>query len=245
MSTPAVSVCLATYRGAAWVTEQLDSILEQIGPDDEVVIVDDGSPDDTVARIRSVGDPRVRLIARHDNRGYVRAFEQALAEARGEFLLLADQDDVWTPGRAEAIIAALADADVVASNLATLGGPDAIRGPYGQADWHLRAGSSGHRLRNVLGVLIGNMPYYGCAMGLRRSALSTVLPFPALLTESHDLWLALYGNLRGRMRHVEFRSVRRRYHDQNSSPDRPRGPLLVLRSRWMLVRACVELLVRR
>lgn len=245
-TTPRVSVCVATYRGAPWVAEQLTSILDQLGPADEVVVVDDASPDDTVARVRAVGDPRVRLIARDENRGYVRTFEQALGEARGDVLVLADQDDVWEPGRLAAMLAALdAGADVVATNLATLDGPDRIRGPYGQADWHLRAASSGHRVRNVLGVLAGNMPYYGCAMALRRSALRTVLPFPALLTESHDLWIALYGNLVGRVRHLETRSVRRRFHADNASPDRPRGPLMVLRSRWMLVRACAELLRRR
>lgn len=242
---PRVSVCLATYRGAEWVTEQLESILVQLGPEDEVVVVDDASPDDTVARVRAVADPRVRLLTRTENRGYVRTFEEAMTQARGDVLLLADQDDVWVPGRVTAMVGALADADVVATNLATLGGPDRIRGPYGQADWHLRAASSGHRLRNVLGVLIGNMPYYGCAMGVRRSALATVLPFPPLLTESHDLWLALYGNLDGRMRHLELRSVRRRYHADNASPDKPRGVVMALRSRWMLVGACVELLRRR
>ena len=242
---PRVSVCLATYRGAPWVVEQLESVLAQLGPADEVVVVDDASPDDTVARVRSVDDPRVRLIARDQNLGYVRTFEQALREARGDLLLLADQDDVWEDGRLAAMVAALeGGADVVATNLATLDGPDRIRGPYGQADWHLRAASSGHRVRNTLGVLIGNMPYYGCAMGVRRSALDTALPFPALLTESHDLWLALHGNLVGRVRHLELRSVRRRFHDDNASPDRPRGPLMVLRSRWMLVRACAELLRR-
>lgn len=243
---PRLSVCVATYRGAPWVVEQLGSVLAQLGPDDEVVVVDDASPDDTVARVRGIGDPRIRLVARDRNLGYVRTFEEALTAARGDLLLLADQDDVWEPGRVAAMVAALEDgADVVATNLATLGGPDRIPGPYGQADWHLRARSSGHRVRNVLGVLIGNMPYYGCAMALRRSALGTVLPFPALLTESHDLWIALYGNIAGHVRHLEIRSVRRRYHDENASPDRPRGPVMVLRSRWMLVRACVELLRRR
>lgn len=243
---PALSVCMATYRGAPWVAEQLASILAQLGPDDEVVVVDDASPDDTVERVRAIDDPRLRLITREHNHGYVRTFEEALGHARGDVLLLADQDDVWEPGRVEAIVAALDDgADVVATNLATLGGPEQIRGPYGQRDWHLRARSSTHRVRNTLGVLIGNMPYYGCAMAVRRSALATLLPFPDLLTESHDLWIALYGNLDGRMRHLELRSVRRRFHDDNASPDRPRGPLMVLRSRWMLVRACVELLRRR
>ncbi|WP_246036707.1 glycosyltransferase [Cellulomonas telluris] len=240
-----VSVCMATYNGEAWVAEQVASVLAQLGPDDELVVVDDASQDGTVAALRALGDPRVRIEVQQANRGYVRTFEHALRLARGEHVVLADQDDVWVEGRLAAMTAALdAGADVVATNLATLDGPDAIRGPYGQADWHLRAAHSRRRLRNVVGVLAGNRPYYGCAMALRRSALSTVLPFPGFLEESHDLWIALYGNVLGRMRHLELRSVRRRFHGDNASPDRPRGLRLVLRSRFMLVRAVLEL-VRR
>ena len=240
-----VSVCMATYNGSRFVEEQLRSILEQLGTADEVVVVDDASTDDTVARVRSVDDPRVHLVEAPRNRGYVRTFEDALSRARGEVVLLSDQDDLWVDGRVETMVRALADVEVVATNLGTLGGPDAIRGPYGQPDWHLRAADSRRHARNVLGTLAGNRPYYGCAMGLRRDALSRVLPFPAFLDESHDLWIALYGNVAGSIRHVETRTVLRRFHEDNASPNRPRGPVAVLRSRLMLVRAVMVLRGRR
>lgn len=241
-SRPRVSVCMAAYRGAAYVTEQLGSILAQLGPDDEVVVVDDASPDDTVAVIEAIGDERIRLVRQVENRGYVRTFERALSEASGDVMLLADQDDVWLPGRVDAMVRDLATADVVATNLTTLEGSDAIRGPYGQADWHLRAANSPHRARNVLGILAGNMPYYGCAMGVRREALRrTILPFPAFLDESHDLWIALAANLRGTILHDERRSLARRFHDSNASPTRPRGPLAVVRSRILLLRCILDL----
>ncbi|MFZ2164000.1 MAG: glycosyltransferase [Propionibacteriaceae bacterium] len=241
---PVVSVCMATWNGAAWVEEQLQSILDQLAPTDEIVVVDDASSDDTCDVVAAVGDPRIRLVTRSDNWGYVRTFEQALGLARGEYLLLADQDDVWLPGRVEAMVAALADADVVASNLTTLGGPVGIQGPYGQQDWRLRARDSHHRLRNVVGILAGAMPYYGCAMGVRRSALTRVLPFPTFLFESHDLWIALYGNVLGRMTHLGRRTVARRLHETNQTPDRPRGLPAVLRSRVLLLR-CIADLQRR
>jgi len=238
---PRVSVCMATYDGARWVEEQLASILAEIGPDDEVVVVDDASHDDTVALVRAVDDPRVRLVAQERNRGYVRTFETALGLARGRYVLLADQDDVWEPGRVDALVDALGTVDVVASNLSTLGGPDAIRGPYGQRDWRLRSADSGHHVRNVLGILAGNRPYYGCAMGVRREALARVLPFPERLTESHDLWIALYGNLAGSITHLDRSTVRRRFHGDNASPDKPRGVAAVVRSRLLLARCAWEL----
>lgn len=243
---PKVSVCLATYNGAAYVSEQVDSILSQLAPGDEVVLVDDASRDDTLARVRAIADDRLRVIARTQNRGYVRTFEQALEEATGDVLLLSDQDDLWLPGRVDAMVRALTHgADVVATDLATLGGPDRIPGPYGQSDWHLRPADSGRRVRNVIGILAGNRPYYGCAMGLTRAARDRVLPFPTFLTESHDLWIALDANIRGRLRHLPLRSVARRFHDENASPARPRGPVQVLRARLMLLHATGWLLARR
>jgi glycosyltransferase involved in cell wall biosynthesis len=232
---------MATYDGAAYVLEQLRSVLAQLGPADEVVVVDDGSGDDTVERVRSLGDSRVRVLTSAGNVGYVRAFERALREARGRYLLLCDQDDVWRPGRVTAMVAALEGAQVVATNIATLGGPDRIPGPYGQRDWRLRARGSTAARRNVLGILAGARPYFGSAMGLRRDGLAVVLPFPDYLTESHDLWIAVYGNLAHSIAHLELRSVERRYHERNASTPRPRGLLAVLRSRALLMRAVREL----
>lgn len=243
---PMVSVCMAAWNGAAYVREQVDSILDQLEAGDELVVVDDASTDETLAVLGRIADPRVRVLPQAVNRGYVAAFETALTAARGDVILLSDQDDVWLPGRVETMVADLADADVVATNLTTLDGPEVIGGPYGQTDWHLRQADSARRLRNVLGILAGNMPYYGCAMGIRREALhGGALPFPPFLHESHDLWLGLYGNLAARMRHDEARTVARRYHAANASPSRPRGVLPAIRSRLLLLRCIAEVRRRR
>lgn len=239
-----VSVCMATYRGQDFVADQVASILDQLGPDDELVIVDDASPDRTVAVLRQIADPRIRLHPRDHNLGYVRTFAEALGRASGEFRLLSDQDDIWTPDHVELMVSALAEVEVVATNLATLDGPDAIAGPFGQDDWRLHAADSSRRWRNILGIWAGNRPYYGCAMGLRASALRVALPIPSFQRESHDLWFALYGNLAGSIRHLDQRTVLRRFHGDNQTPDRPRGPAAVLASRWRLVR-CTAVLASR
>lgn len=241
---PEVSVAMATYNGSAHVAEQLESILVQLRPDDEVVIFDDASTDDTLDVVRRIEDPRIRLITGSVNRGYVRAFEAALNASRGQLILLADQDDVWLPGRRDAMAAALRDHQVVASNLSTLGGSDSLRGPFGQADWKLRSRDDRRHLINIVATIGGLKPYYGCAMGLRREALATVLPFPEHLVESHDLWLAMYGNLTRSIVHLDRRTLARRIHGGQATPDRPRGPRAVLVSRARLVRALIDL-VRR
>lgn len=236
-----VSVAMATYNGSAHLAEQLASILEQLGPHDELVVVDDASTDDTRALLATVDDPRLRVVESPVNRGYVRAFEAALRETRGDLVLLSDQDDVWLPGRVALFTEALAEHRVAASNLVLLGSGAPLRAPVGDRPWLLRSADSERHAANVGGILAGQRPYYGCAMGVRREALSVALPFPAYLDESHDLWLALYGNLAGSIVHLDEPTLQRRVHDSNATPDRPRGLRAVLASRLMLARAVLEL----
>jgi glycosyltransferase involved in cell wall biosynthesis len=229
-----VSVCLAAHDGAEFLGEQVRSILDQLGPSDELVVVDDASSDGTVSVLESFGDLRIALHHNESNVGYVRTFERALGLARGAYVLLCDQDDVWMPGRLEAMVAALDRDGVVATSVAILGAPT------GPPRWILRDKDSHRYATNVAAVLVGVRWYFGCAMGLRRDVLGTVLPFPSWLTESHDLWIGLVGNTLHEMRHLEAPSVARRLHDANQTPTRWRSLPEILRARVMLARCLVE-----
>src|SRR3954447_2023680 len=106
-ASPRVSVCMATYNGSKYVREQIDSILADLGADDEVVVVDDASRDATASLLEGLADPRVRVLRSVQNHGYVKTFERAIGEATGEIIMLSDQDDVWPQGRTETLTAAL------------------------------------------------------------------------------------------------------------------------------------------
>ena len=71
-----ISVCIATYNGADYINEQLNSILLQLGPNDEVVISDDGSTDNTVAIIKSLNDKRIHLYENNQFKSPVFNFEK-------------------------------------------------------------------------------------------------------------------------------------------------------------------------
>jgi len=228
---------MAAYNGARYIREQIDSVLAELEPQDELVVVDDASRDGTADILRGLDDPRVTVIARDRNRGYVRTFEEALSAATGDIVMLADQDDVWIPGRRALFVSALADADVAASNLVLLGSDAPLPHPLTRRPWRLRSDRSSHGRRNALRILAGVAPYYGCAMAVRREAVGRILPFPPFLTESHDLWIAMFGNVHSSMRHIDEATIRRRLHDGNASPSRPRGLSAVLRARFMLARA--------
>lgn len=101
-------VLMSTYNGAAYVEVQLRSILSQLPEDGRVLVRDDGSTDDTVARIEAVADARIGL-QRGCNLGFGASFLSLLAQAPPdtELLLFSDQDDCWLPGKIDRARAAL------------------------------------------------------------------------------------------------------------------------------------------
>lgn len=233
-----VSVCMAAYNGERFIAEQIGSILDDLGPQDELVVVDDCSTDKTADVVESITDPRVTLVRADKNERYVRTFGKAAALARGEYIFLADQDDLWVPGRTDRMVEALGRTAMVAGNVALFGGPAE------NAPWSLRAKDSNRRFANIAGVLVGYRPYYGCAMGFRRDFADVVLPMPSFLYESHDLWMALAGNLAGEMTHLEEPTLYRRLHEDNETPRHWRRLDRILKARWMLLRALFTAAVR-
>jgi glycosyltransferase involved in cell wall biosynthesis len=233
------SVCMATYQGASFVGEQIESILDQLGDYDELVVVDDASPDETLDVVsRYAADPRVRVERNPHNLGYVRTFEKALRLARGDYLFLADQDDVWLEGRLDAMLEALDRTAVVSTSVAVLGDPAP------EPRYRLRQRDSRRHLANVFAVLVGYRLYTGCAMAFRRDIFDSVVPIPRFVYESHDLWLALVANTHGENTHLEEPSVARRLHGANQTPLGWRGPWAIVRARWMKAR-CLAVALRR
>ncbi len=98
-AAPTLSIVMATYNGAALLPETLASLQAQTFADWELVAVDDGSRDNTVAVLRGAGDPRIRVIESAVNGGPVVARNRAFAEARGRYIAGLDQDDLALPER--------------------------------------------------------------------------------------------------------------------------------------------------
>lgn len=99
MSSPLVSVIIPTYNRAALLCEAVDSVLRQTYRNIEVVVVDDGSTDDTTAAMEKYGD-RIRY-SRRPNAGVNAARNLGLKQSRGEFIAFLDSDDLWAPYKLE------------------------------------------------------------------------------------------------------------------------------------------------
>ena len=98
MSPPEVSVVIPTKdRWQLLSTSALRCALSQEGVELEIIVVDDGSCDDTPKRVDAVADPRVRLLRHESSRGVAAARNAGIAAARGEWVALFDDDDLWAP----------------------------------------------------------------------------------------------------------------------------------------------------
>ena len=80
-----ISVCMATYNGEKYVRQQVDSILCQLSAEDELIVSDDGSKDDTLAILKSFSDPRVHIFINEGKHGFVGNFSNALSRAKGDY----------------------------------------------------------------------------------------------------------------------------------------------------------------
>lgn len=226
------SVCMATYNGERFIKEQIDSILCQLSPDDELIISDDGSTDRTLEIIASYKDKRIKLLHHKKNpklakvkcsRNFYYAtenFENALKQAKGDYIFLSDQDDVCLPEKKDRMIACLeksgADCAMCSCKMIDRNGNEIM--------------SSERKFPKISNSILKNLnttPFLGCCMMIRKKALSYILPFPKKCI-GHDLWI---GSLCASLRKFVFIPEplhQYRMHGGNVSPTvtkRSRNPL--------------------
>lgn len=235
-----VSICMACYNGAAYIKEQIDSILPQLIEGDELIIIDDGSKDETGAVVQSIEDGRIKYLKNVSNVGVNKSFEKAIKYAKNEYIFMADQDDLWTEGRLDVMLNAMKQ-----GNLLVSGNSISIDANGNPSDYDLgmlyEAGSKEY-LKNIIRIFTGKAYYYGCAMAFQKKLCEIVMPFPNYI-ESHDLWIAMAANMLKSNAHLETMVLRRRIHGKNASVLQ-RKLSEKLYSRWIFVKSYVTLFWR-
>ena len=205
---PKVSVCMATYNGSKYIKEQLCSILKQLDKNDELIIADDSSTDNTVKIIKSMKDKRILLLEKANIKDPTYTFLYALLNANGEKIFLSDQDDVWEETKVKTLSKLLDRYDLVVSDATVIDG-------------------EGKVLYDSLFKLIGARPgliknlyrntYFGCAMAFRRDFLEIAMPFPFYSWMQHDVWLGLMAEFYGKTFFCEEKLFLYRRHESNVS----------------------------
>lgn len=226
-----ISVCIATYNGGKTIHTQLASILSQLGENDEVVISDDHSTDNTLDIIRAFNSPIVRIVEGPVKGSPIPNFENALQHSKGDIIFLADQDDKWVENKVETMVRHIQEgAACVVSDCYVTDKDFNITHPSFYQEVGTRAGF-------FYNLFVHNY-YLGCCMAFTREVLIKSLPFPANIP-MHDIWI---GNVAALFFNVKFIPEPLIYfcrHGNNSSSTAAPSPY----SLWEKVRFRLDILL--
>ena len=200
-----ISVCMTTCNGEKYLKRQLDTILEQLDAEDEVIVSDDSSTDKTLQIIKAYKDNRIILLENGNFGNPVLNMENALKRAKGEYIFLSDQDDVWLPGRVEKVLEKLHAYDLVVCNAFIVDGEEKIL-HESYFEWK---GSAAGFFTNLK-----KNSFIGCAMAFNRKIAKAVLPFPKQIA-MHDVWIGLLAECTGKVLFLDERLIYYRRHDDN------------------------------
>lgn len=203
-----ISVCIATYNGEKFIVDQLRSILSQLAETDEIVVSDDQSSDSTLKLIKEIDDDRIKVFL-GPCLGLIKNFENALLYAKGDYIFLSDQDDIWESTKVIEYMhyfdsgcydLILSDCSVVDENLSVIS-PSffSIRGK-----------------RDGVLLNVYKNSYIGCCMAFKKCLIEKCTPFPSGVP-MHDWWIGLCAELDGRVYFLNKPLIKYRRHGGNVS----------------------------
>ena len=220
ITSPSIQILLATYNGARFLQEQLDSLFAQTRQDFTLLVRDDGSTDNTLQIVRDYQQrypDRIRIITdRRKNLGATRNFGCLLEHADADYIFCCDQDDIWKPDKVEMEMremAVLEQADttvpcLVFSDMMAIDEVGHVQNDSVWQQLHLHPD-----FFTLNRLLVQNIPH-GCTMLINRPMRNLAVPLPkeALL---HDHWIALLAASCGRWKAISEPTVLLRNHGSN------------------------------
>ncbi|MDR9888879.1 glycosyltransferase [Pseudenterobacter timonensis] len=190
-----ISVCIPTFNGSKYIKQQINSILSQISNDDEIIISDNSSTDDTIDIIKGLNDPRIKIYnfksesnSKLNNNILGRVslnVQNALSKSSGDYIFLSDQDDIWLEGRISNTLLHLKSdkPTVVVCNCSVVDENNNVL---------IESYFSYIKPSQSIIRTIYKSSFHGCCMAFNRSVLKKAFPFPQYAI-GHDLWLGMIG----------------------------------------------------
>ncbi|HTE29851.1 MAG TPA: glycosyltransferase family 2 protein [Chryseolinea sp.] len=230
-----VSVCIATFNGEKHIVEQLDSILSQLEADSEVIVSDDSSTDKTIELIKSLPDKRITIHPNQKFRSPIFNFEHALKQAKGDYIFMADQDDIWLPGRLNTMMPFFDKYDLIVSDCKVVNEmQETLMESYFA---YVRAKPGLFR------TLTRTSPYIGCCMAFNRKLLEKALPFPRSIL-MHDFWIAVLAECAFKIKFIYKPLVLYRRHASAFSATASESPNPLYRKMLFRLKTVIPLFFR-
>lgn len=205
----AVSVVICTYNGKKFLLAQLESLTRQSFMPDEIIICDDCSTDGSYSLLENFDFKSIKVVFVRQpvNLGYVRNFESGILAASGKYILLCDQDDVWTNDHVEKIVQRFS------SGVSLVCGRSRLIDANGFFIKNLifPTAPRTRRLDDFTKLCLTNY-CQGNSMGFTKDIVAMALPFPSDI-KYHDHWIALVAALHGRIVLLEDVITHYRVHE--------------------------------
>jgi len=221
VSQPLISIAMATWNGARFLRQQLDTIYAQTWRNLEVVVSDDASTDGTAEILAEYAASRgLRYAVNADRLGLVQNFARAIARCRGELIALSDQDDLWKPHKLETLAGNLGGFTLIYSNpleMLTAGGRLILDTATRQVADFARRRGTGSPTR----CLLAENWVVSHTLLFRRELIRDALPIPPH-QPFHDGWLALVASTLGGIRYLdEHLQTYRQHQGSHTYPATP------------------------
>lgn len=202
---------MATYNGEKYIKEQLDSILNQLFDEDELIISDDSSTDMTLEIIKSYNDSRIKIFPNQKFGSPIYNFENALTHVCGDIVVLADQDDIWEKNKLQ----------IIRENFEKKSDEILLQMYNGKCidEFGKTIEDDLFRYLNVREGLMQNIiknSFIGCNIAFTKKLLDKALPFPKNIP-MHDVWLACNAYLYGDIKVINTKVFNYRLHKNNHS----------------------------
>lgn len=210
-----ISVCLASHNGERFIKQQVESILIQLGEKDELIVSDDSSTDSTMTILKTFKDPRLHIMSHESSKewpGYKCAtlnFENALKHAKGDYIFLSDQDDVWLDNKIEVMMNYLKNYSYVVSDCLVT---DQDLNIISDTRFTPESGIT----RNKYLAFLKSTPFQGSCAAFRREVLDLALPFPKSI-QSHDRWIGFVASFYFNAKIIPEKLIYYRRHEGNVS----------------------------
>jgi glycosyltransferase involved in cell wall biosynthesis len=210
MEQKLVSIAMATYNGAKFLSRQLDSIYAQTYRPLEVVVTDDCSDDETLTILEEYRSRHgLRVVSNPTRLGFMKNFEKAISLCSGEYIALSTQDDIWLPHKIERLVSSIGKTSLICSDVSLIDERDAVMVQSLQRALHIPVPQTENQF-----TTLAFLDYVrGCTSMFQRSLMSRALPIPEAAM-SHDWWLGICAT---RMRGVTYLSEQLTLYRRHSS----------------------------
>ncbi len=209
---------MCTYNGERFIKEQIDSILAQTYPHFELLIFDDGSSDNTAKIIQEYQKkhPNIHFKQNEKNLGFLKNFEQAISHAKGDYVALTDQDDIWKKEKLQTFVENINEHALIYSDAIIIDENSKETGTLLVEPKNRLCDGACNKAFLLNNFISGN------TMMFKRELVEHILPIPPKMSY-HDIWIGFVASTYGTIAYTkEPMTYYRKYSGQVTDKAKPK-----------------------